>query len=45
MGIFSPETITIADLFVGAILPGLILPLLYIVYFKTLGVKSIDKKL
>ena len=40
MGIFSPETITIADLFVGAILPGLILPLLYIVYLKILRVKS-----
>ena len=43
MGIFSPETITIADLFVGAILPGLILPLLYIVYLKTLKIKSIEK--
>ena len=43
MGVFSPETITIADLFVGAILPGLILPLLYIVYLKTLKVKSIEK--
>jgi len=44
MGIFSPETITIADLFVGAILPGLILPLLYIVYLKILRVKS-EKKI
>ena len=43
MGVFSPETITIADLFVGAILPGLILPLLYIVYLKTLEIKSIEK--
>ena len=43
MGIFSPETITIADLFVGSILPGLILPLLYIVYLKTLKIKSIEK--
>ena len=43
MGVFSPETITIADLFVGAILPGLILPLLYIVYLKTLKIKSIEK--
>ena len=43
MGIFSPETITIADLFVGAILPGLILPLLYIVYLKTLKIKSNEK--
>jgi len=43
MGVFSPETITIADLFVGAILPGLILPLLYIIYLKTLKIKSIEK--
>ena len=43
MGVFSPETITIADLFVGAILPGLILPFLYIVYLKTLKIKSIVK--
>ena len=43
MGVFSPETITIADLFVGAVLPGLILPLLYIVYLKTLKIKSIEK--
>ena len=43
MGVFSPETITIADLFVGAILPSLLLPLLYIVYLKTLKIKSIEK--
>ncbi len=40
MGVFSPETITIADLFVGAILPGLILPLLYIAYLKTCKIKT-----
>ncbi len=34
MGIFSPETITIAELFAGAIIPGLMLPLLYIFYIK-----------
>ncbi len=34
MGIFSPETITIAELFAGAIIPGLMLPILYIVYIK-----------
>ena len=44
MGIFSPETITIADLFVGAILPGLILPILYVIYLKTLKIKTMDKK-
>ena len=44
MGIFSPETITIADLFVGAILPGLILPILYVIYLKTLKIGTMDKK-
>ena len=34
-GIFSPETVTIGDLFAGAILPGLILPILYIFYIKS----------
>lgn len=32
MGIFSPETLSVGDLFVGALIPGLILVLLYIVY-------------
>tara|TARA_Y100000389_G_scaffold204953_1_gene261187 strand:+ start:1415 stop:2755 length:1341 start_codon:yes stop_codon:yes gene_type:complete len=40
MGIFSPDSITIADLFLGAILPGLILPILFILYLKTLKIKS-----
>ena len=44
MGIYSPETITIADLFVGAILPGLILPILYVIYLKTLKIKTMNKK-
>ena len=43
MGVFPPETRNIAHLFVGAILPGSILPLLYIVYLKTLKIKSIEK--
>ncbi|MBH44705.1 MAG: C4-dicarboxylate ABC transporter [Gammaproteobacteria bacterium] len=34
-GIFSPETITIGDLFAGAIIPGLLLPILYILYIKS----------
>ena len=42
MGIFSPETITIADLFAGAILPGLVLPILYILYIKSINIKKID---
>jgi TRAP-type mannitol/chloroaromatic compound transport system permease large subunit len=41
MGIFSPESITIADLFLGAILPGLILPIFYIIYLKSLKIKTV----
>ena len=32
MGIFSPETISVGDLFVGALIPGLLLVALYIIY-------------
>jgi tripartite ATP-independent transporter DctM subunit len=32
MGIFSPETISVGDLFVGAVIPGLLLVILYISY-------------
>lgn len=32
MGIFSPQTVSVGDLFVGAIVPGLILVGLYMVY-------------
>ncbi|MDH5484652.1 MAG: TRAP transporter large permease subunit [Gammaproteobacteria bacterium] len=32
MGIFSPETLSVSDLFIGAILPGLLLVSLYIIY-------------
>ncbi len=32
MGIFSPKTVSVGDLFVGALLPGLLLVLMYIVY-------------
>jgi len=32
MGIFTPKTVSIGDLFVGAIIPGLVLVLLYIGY-------------
>ena len=42
MGIFSPETVTIADLFAGAILPGIALPILYILYIKSINIKKID---
>ena len=45
MGIFSPESITIADLFLGAILPGLILPIFYIIYLRSLKIKTVHKEL
>jgi len=32
MGIFSPETVSVGDLFAGAVVPGLILVLLYMAY-------------
>jgi tripartite ATP-independent transporter DctM subunit len=32
MGIFSPKTVSVGDLFVGALLPGLLLVSLYILY-------------
>jgi tripartite ATP-independent transporter DctM subunit len=32
MGIFSPETVSVGDLFVGALIPGLLLVLLYVIY-------------
>ena len=32
MGIFTPDTVSIGDLFVGAIIPGMVLVVLYIIY-------------
>ncbi len=32
MGIFSPETLSVGDLFIGALIPGLLLVVLYISY-------------
>lgn len=32
MGIFSPKTVSVGDLFAGALLPGLLLVVLYIIY-------------
>lgn len=32
MGLFSPETVSVGDLFVGALIPGLMLVALYILY-------------
>lgn len=32
MGIFAPETVSVGDLFAGALLPGIVLVMLYILY-------------
>lgn len=36
-GIFSPETVSVGDLFIGAVIPGFLLVLSYIVYLILLG--------
>ncbi|MDT8281327.1 MAG: TRAP transporter large permease subunit [Gammaproteobacteria bacterium] len=41
MGIFSPDTISVSDLFIGALIPGLILVTLYILFI--IAVALIDK--
>ena len=38
IGFFSPETISVGELFAGALLPGLVLVLLYIIYLVVLAV-------
>ena len=37
MGIFSPETVSVGDLFAGALIPGLILVVMYIIYLLSLA--------
>jgi len=37
MGIFAPETLSVGDLFVGALIPGLMLVLVYILYLIAIG--------
>ena len=32
MGVFSPKTVSVGDLFAGALIPGLLLVLLYVIY-------------
>ncbi|MBV1875646.1 MAG: TRAP transporter large permease subunit [Cycloclasticus sp.] len=32
MGIFSPETVSVGDLFAGALIPGILLVILYLIY-------------
>ena len=41
MGIFSPETISVGDLFIGALIPGLLLVTFYIIYIS--GVAFFNK--
>ncbi len=36
-GIFSPETVSVGDLFVGALIPGLMLVTLYIIYLSAMA--------
>ena len=42
LGIFSPETISVGELFAGALLPGLVLVLLYMIYLVLLAVIKPD---
>jgi tripartite ATP-independent transporter DctM subunit len=43
MGIFSPKTVTVGDLFMGALLPGLVLVGLYLVYLVGMAIIRPDK--
>jgi len=43
MGIFTPKTISIGDLFVGAIIPGLMLVIFYCAYLVIFSRPSIDE--
>ncbi len=37
MGIFSPKTVSVGDLFAGALIPGLLLVVLYIIYLAVMA--------
>ena len=41
-GIFSPETVSVGDLFAGAVIPGLMLVGFYIVYLLLMGIFKAD---
>ena len=43
LGIFTPETVTISDLFAGALIPGLLLPVMFIFYIKSLKINNTNK--
>ena len=38
-GIYSPDTVSVGDLFIGAVVPGFLLVVLYIVYLILLGLR------
>ncbi len=38
MGIFSPESVSVGDLFVGSLIPGLLLVLMYLAYTLYMGI-------
>ncbi|WP_304639303.1 TRAP transporter large permease [Pseudomonas sp.] len=42
-GIFSPKTVTVGDLFMGALLPGLVLVGLYLLYLVGMAILKPDK--
>ncbi len=42
MGIYSPDTISVGDLFVGALVPGLLLVLLYLIYLAGVAIFKPD---
>ncbi len=42
MGIFAPETLSVGDLFVGALIPGLLLVLCYMIYIVAVGLLRRD---
>lgn len=40
MGVFSPDSISVGDLFVGALIPGLLLVVLYMIYVAVMASRS-----
>ena len=45
LGIFTPETVTISDLFAGSLIPGLLLPVMFIFYIKSLKINNISQNI
>lgn len=43
MGIFAPETVSVGDLFAGALIPGLLLVALYLLYIVAIAMISPEK--